>query len=102
MQKTSLCAHCMHAHHCACNLSSPEFTYEIAVEFHKEYSAKQFVLKNTESPKTLFNFCPLLHVCSPPGLSHNRRIYKSALALMFKGDYASHFLHISKKTQKQL
>ena len=38
----------------------------------------------------------------PPGLSVDRRIYKSALALMFKGDYASHFLHIGRNVKAAL
>ena len=32
----------------------------------------------------------------PPGLSLNRKICKSALALMFKGDYATYFWHIGR------
>ena len=32
----------------------------------------------------------------PPGLLQNKKLFKSALCLMFKGDFSSHFLHIGR------
>ena len=37
---------------------------------------------------------------SPPGLKNNRQMFKTALDLMFKGDYSKHFLHLSGQNLK--
>ena len=36
----------------------------------------------------------------PPGLKNNRQMFKTALNLMFKGDYSKHFLHLSGQNLK--
>ena len=111
-----------------------KFVCEMAVEFCKENSVisefisclfKQFVLKNKESAKSLFNFLSFL-VClltseaiveswgssidhllkikpnTKEGLDLENTGTVDKLALILKGDCVSHFLHIGRNLKANL